>query len=186
MNHPFSWVPEDRQPRLLAMLVSTTIVLMLVMGILGAPLQTPEAPTGIVSFELAKTHEASQAMLASWDSRARLYAALGIGFDYLFMVSYALSIALACVRVASRFSGRQAGLLRIGIVLAWAQPIAAVLDAAENYALVHIVLGSLDHAWPEFAYYCAVPKFVIVTLGLIYVIMGASISLAGSMRRNRS
>ena len=47
----------------------------------------------------------AQAMLDSWDARAQLFAAFGLGLDYLFMPAYGLTAALACLLVARRHTG---------------------------------------------------------------------------------
>jgi len=60
----------------------------------------------------------------------------------------------------------------MGVFLAWAQFIAAILDAVENYALIRVLLGSSQNLWPALARFCAGPKFFIVTAGLLYVIFG--------------
>jgi len=57
-------------------------------------------------------------------------------------------------------------------LLAWAQFLAAFLDAIENYALIRVLLGSTENIWPALARLCAGPKFLIVTLGLLYIICG--------------
>ena len=61
---------------------------------------------------------------------------------------------------------------QVGIVLAWAQFAAATLDAVENYALIRVMLGSTPNLWPALARACAIPKFAIVGLGLLYLIVG--------------
>lgn len=57
--------------------------------------------------------------------------------------------------------------------------LAGLLDAVENYALIKVLLGSRDEIWPVAAKYCAGPKFAIVGVGLIYVIVGAVVNLLG-------
>jgi hypothetical protein len=53
--------------------------------------------------------------------------------------------------------------------------LAAVLDAVENYGLVQILVGANNEVWLVVAKWCAWPKFVIVGVGLVYVISGAVI-----------
>jgi hypothetical protein len=158
-------------------ITALTLALMVAMTLLDAPLKTDEAPLGIVSFELARTLPRAQAILASWQGRGEHYAALGLGLDYLFLVAYSLSIALGCVLLADLREGRQSGFARAGVMLAWAQPGAAVLDAVENYALIQLLLGSGGSHWPGLAWGCAVPKFAVVLLGLLYLILGGALAL---------
>jgi hypothetical protein len=64
--------------------VIAALVITVLMNIIGKPLMTPEAPAGIVSFELAGTNAQAQLIL-DLDMRAKLFAAL-MGFDYLYML----------------------------------------------------------------------------------------------------
>ena len=65
-----------------------------------APLKTPAAPQGIVSYEFAGTTTAAQRILDSWDAGAKVYAGFSLGLDYLYMPAYALTIGLACAWAA--------------------------------------------------------------------------------------
>jgi len=116
MYHPLDFIPDKtRKPLFIALLI-WTLILFAIFRPLSAPLTTSAAPSGIVSFELARTPENAQAMVASWDGRAQLFAAFGLGFDYLFMLSYAFAIALACLLAAGRHPGAFA---KIGAWLGW-------------------------------------------------------------------
>jgi len=155
-----------------------TLILMVSLQILGAPLITAEAPLGIISFELAGDLELARNMIASWGPEGQVYAGLNLGLDYLFMVAYAGAIALGCMLAAQSLAERVPPLASLGAVLAWGQVGAALLDALENYALIHILLGSEQEMWALIARWSALPKFVIVFCGIFYVLLGAVICLA--------
>ncbi len=70
----------------------------------------------------------------------------------------------------------------MGIALSWGQLLAALLDAVENYALIRLLLGSTGKLWPDLARWCAVPKFLLVGAGLVYVIFGAVLAMVGRAR----
>ncbi len=154
------------------------------MQVIGDPLKSAAAPSGIVSFELAGDLATAQGMVASWSPTARVFAGLSLGLDYLFMAAYASAIALGCVLVARGLAARAGFLATAGIVLAWGQFLAAILDATENYALIQVLLGSKDALWPALSWWCAVPKFAIIGVGLLYVIVGAVVLLATRGRGN--
>lgn len=149
------------------------LLVMAAFRVIDVPLQTPSAPNGIVSYELAGSAPAAQAMIDSWDAQARLYAAFGLGLDYLFMLSYALAIGLGAA-----WAGRQLGSGRrwpvsLGRVLAWGLGLAALLDAVENIALLKMLLvGTASAPWPAVAAVCATIKFALVLAGLVYVLAG--------------
>jgi hypothetical protein len=60
------------------------------------------------------------------------------------------------------------GLATFGVVLAWQQWLAGMLDAMENVALVMMLNGHVSWFWPAAAWHCALPKFGFVYAGLAY------------------
>jgi hypothetical protein len=169
MCHPLDFIPNaSRKPLFIALLL-WTLILFAIFQPLSAPLTTPAAPSGIVSFELARTPENAQALVTSWDGRAKLFAAFGLGFDYLFMPSYAFAIALACLLAAGRHPGAFA---KIGTWLGWGAFLAAIFDAVENIGLWNSLLGPVGATWPQVSYWCATFKFALILLGILYGLVG--------------
>ena len=182
--HPFLWLRDSSQKA--AFWVSTALALltMITLQLLGAPLRTEASPAGIVSFELAGNLANIETILASWDPTARIYAGLNLGLDYLFIGTYVAGIGLGCVLVAQSL-GRHGRLLgAAGLLLAWGMLLAGALDCVENTALIKLLLGSRANILAVVARFCAIPKFFIVFLGLLYVILGAVVSALLS-RKNR-
>jgi hypothetical protein len=174
-RHPFRWINESSQKWVFWFLFAFTILIIVGMQYSGGPLTTSAAPSGIVSFEFARTLSNAQAVVASWGTEGQVYAGINLGLDYLFMVSYGLAIGLGCVLVARGLAGRVKSLASVGVLLAWGALLAALLDALENYGLMRLLLGSTDEIWPTLAYWCAGPKFILVALGLLYLIPGGVI-----------
>ena len=113
-------------------------------------------------------------MLAAWGETGQVYAALNLGLDYLFLISYSLAIGLACVLLARRIAGRHAWLSQAGILLAWGQVAAGLFDSLENYGLIRVLLGTEREYWPAVSRLSAILKFTLVGLGLVYVIAAAA------------
>jgi hypothetical protein len=65
----------------------------------------------------------------------------------------------------------------MGIIISWAQFLAALLDCVENYGLIQILVGVQNEVWPVVAKWCARPKFLIVGVGLFYVVVGTVLIL---------
>ena len=181
MNHPLHFIPSaNRKPILLALLI-WTIIMVGIMQTVSAPLKTSAAPMGIVSFELAGTPEKAFQIMVSWELPQKngesliasitptLYAAFGLGLDYLFMPSYALALALGVLLALGRHKGWFASL---GIWVGWGSLAAALFDAAENFALWKILLGDYQSAWPMIAAVCATIKFALIVIGLVYAVFG--------------
>jgi hypothetical protein len=183
MKHPFTWLPESAQKPAFWSLFVFTIIIIVVMLVLGDPLNTDAAPCGIVSFEFAGDLAIAQEMIESWEQSGQVLAGLSLGFDYVFIAAYALTLGLGCVLVARSLSERFKSLSSVGVVLAWAMFLAAFLDAQENYALIRVLLDSRNELWPVVAKWCAGPKFIIVALGLLYVVIGAIIGVVARGER---
>lgn len=172
LRHPFEWLAEKMQMRVFIVMVPAALLAMAIEQITGAPLRTNLAPSGIVSFEFAGTLANAQAMVQSWGALGQVYAGLNLGFDFVFIITYVLAIGLGCVIVA------RAGFFpAVGIALAWAMLAAGLLDCIENYNLIQILLGAGQELNATLALWCAIPKFAIVGLGLVYFVVGGVINL---------
>lgn len=186
MSHPFMWVSESSRKTVFWVFLGLAILLMIALQLLGAPLKTSAAPAGIVSFELAGSIDSTEKILSSWDALARAYAGLNLGLDYLFIVSYAGAIGLGCALLAASLARRLRVFAFIGVILSWAQLLAAACDATENYSLISLLLGSKTDGWALLARACAIPKFLIVLLGLAYLAVALIVLLVWAARRKAS
>jgi hypothetical protein len=173
LRHPFKWLSASGQRQAFVAFTVLTIVVMASLQLLGGPLKTEVAPMGIVSFEFAGELSKAQSMVESWGQTGLIYAGLNLGLDYLFLVAYASAIGLGCVLLSERWLKRVKSVGLLGVWLSWAQWIAAMLDGVENYALIQVLLGAEAELWPALAKWCAMPKFLLVGAGLVYIILGA-------------
>jgi hypothetical protein len=176
-RHPFDFIPPGWWPRFFWPLLGVTLLLLIVFGITGAPLTTGAAPYGVVSLELAGTVENMYQILTSWDVNMQLRAAFGLGLDYLFMVAYACTIAFGCGMAAQVLQRSCWPLAGWGNWLAWGVILAALLDVIENIALSVILFGTVVPPWPEIARGCAIPKFTLIFMGIVFVIYGGVVAL---------
>lgn len=163
----------SRGAALFWMLFVLTIALAATLNAVDAPLRTPAAPGGILSYERAADVAAGQAMIDSWSPLARSYAAFQLGLDYLYMPAYALTIALGCLWAAKSLSARLHWLSAVGSILAAGQALAALLDATENAALLRMLFaGVAAEPWRGVAFAAATAKFALIAAGLLFVIAG--------------
>jgi hypothetical protein len=172
MRHPFESEPVGKRRAIFVPLLILTLVVMFALNGVGAVLNTEAAPLGIVSFELAGGVSTVQAILDSWDLQARVHAGFSLGFDFLFLVLYSTAIGYACAWVASGLRDSARPLASFGILLAWGQWLAALLDGVENTALWIILMNGPSVPWPQIAWWCAAVKFTLVLLGLVYAMLG--------------
>jgi hypothetical protein len=169
MKHPIEFVPNEYRKRFFFKFLFLTLILFAVFRVLDQPLRTSAAPNGIVSFELAGTPQNAQQMVSSWSSEGELYAAFGLGIDYLFMPLYAFALAFGTLLAA----GRHGGWIRsLGAVAGYGVFAAALFDAVENFALWQILLGAYESSYPMIAAVCAAIKFGFLIFGLVYAFVG--------------
>jgi hypothetical protein len=163
-----------------------TLWVMAVMNVINGALITDISPSGILSFEFAGDLTSAQRMVETWGHSGGVQAGISLGLDYLFLVAYSWSIALGCVLVARSFDPRSSFQIIIGVTLAWAQFGAAFLDAIENYALIRILLGTQQELWSVVAKWCAIPKFILVAAGIVYILLGAVLALLMKTSRGKT
>jgi len=170
LKHPLAFISDRARKPVFFALLSWTLVLFAVFQLLNTPLITSAAPAGIVSHQFAWTPEKAQAILSSWEGRASFFAAFGLGLDYLFIPSYALTVALGALLATVRYFG---WLSRIGIWAAYGVFTAAVFDALENIGQAQQLLnGVVTAPMTHFVGVCAFFKFALLLLGILYGLVG--------------
>ena len=186
MNHPLEFVPTFYRKPLFVTFLALTVLLFLIFRVLDQPLRTDAAPKGIVSLELAGNPRTARAITDSWKQMSLLlsavagqsdpdivnvsyvFAAFGLGIDYLFMPIYASALAFGTLLVAHRHEGF---IKLLGAVAGYAAFSAAVFDAVENYALLRVLLGYVDSGYPAVAAFCAIVKFGLILFGFLYTLV---------------
>lgn len=174
MKHPLEFLPLHLRKPFFFVFLGLTMLIFGVFGALDQPLRTSAAPYGIVSFELAGSPERAFQIMVSWEGGCEdcppirkfqpyLYAAFGLGLDYLFMPAYALALSLGLLLAGA---GRAIWYSRWTAVMGWGAFAAALLDALENYALWQVLTGDFSPAMTQMAAVCAVLKFSLLAVGI--------------------
>ena len=169
MSHPLDFIPSTTQKKVFFALLVLTLGLFGVFRYLDGPLRVPDAPNGIVSYELAGTPEKADSIIQAWDARAQLFAAFGLGLDYLFMPAYALTLSLAVLMALRKQGGWFA---KLGAFVGWAALLAALFDAVENVALWRLLSSTATSFCPRVAAVAATIKFGLILLGLGFALIG--------------
>ena len=172
---PFDWIREDARSTVLFWLTVLVVAASAWIFSMDRSLVTEAAPNGIVSFELAQSVERSEAILASWPDAARSVAMLIQGVDYLYLFLYPAWFALAAQLLGSVHSGI---LQQASAATAWLILLAVPLDAVENYALIQQLLHGASASMAGLAFWCAVPKFVLVVGAAMQVLLATGFWLA--------
>ncbi|WP_236517107.1 hypothetical protein [Sandaracinus amylolyticus] len=174
MDHPLLVVPPGARLRVALALVLFAIALSVWLGSMDEVLRGPGTEGGIVGYEFCGEVARCQAQLDAMEARgASTTLAMSLGVDYAFLLAYSTAIAAVIVFLAARLPRAPRALAAI----ASAQWIAAGLDAIENYALWRMLAGGARDPWPAIAAWCAAPKFAIVAVGLltVLVLLGMSV-----------
>ncbi len=169
MTHPFQSTQPKKYRQVFVPLLGLTVILILIFS--AIPLNP-----GLVQFELN-----AEQVLKSWDEAAKTRAAFSIGLDFLFLVVYSTTISFACVWATKVFASHKLPLASVGIILAWGQWLAALLDLVENIALVRILFGYEMDFSPQIAKWCAIFKFSLIALGLLYAGVSGIFSFRASL-----
>jgi hypothetical protein len=169
--NPFGWLSSVAQRRAFFVLLALGLGIQYAWSSLNNPLKTEAAPGGVLSFEVAGTLSKAQSMLLSWGPEGQIRAAANTGLDYLFLIVYGGTIALGCVLVMEALSSWRL-FARAGLILAWLQIVAILLDSLEDYAMLQLLLGERESWLPVLARWCSMPKGILYGAGMIYVGVG--------------
>lgn len=170
MLHPLIWIPSRWHTRAFIVLCALALSMLVIMRWVHQPLISDAVPGGIIDFELAASLDASLAIQVAWGEKGRMYAALGLGLDYLYLLLYALALSLAC----SRFAYWGEGQGRLSVVMSWVPIAAALFDALENYALARLLFGEVREGWVIVARDCALLKFALLAVVALYLVYAAA------------
>ena len=167
---PFTKLSNRDEKKLTSTIFSILIMALLVTSFFNSQLTNEVASYGIISFELAESVDRSIEIMNSWDPRARIFAGLSLGFDYLFLLIYTLFISLMVHKLNERlWAGKPFHYL--GIIILWGMFFAAIFDALENLALIKLLTGSHEQLWSSVAFYFAFIKFFLVIIGILYIVI---------------
>ena len=173
MKQPFEFIPVAQRKTIFFSVLVWTLVLLLASQLLNSPLINFNAPAGIISLELARSPYVTRLIVDSWDYNARISAAFGLGFDFLFLVSYAVAFSLALLLQARKTMGV---ISAFGDAMAWIVLLAAFLDMVENIGLFISLNGHFSFLWSELSFWCATIKFTILSLTILLLILGLFMS----------
>lgn len=150
--------------------VAFTVILELI-----DPSHVSHGPT-ILDFEFAGSSSRATQIMTEWGVKGRSAAHLSLLLDYGYMVSYGLFFCLA--GLAIRDTARTRGWRRLatfGTVVPFFALLAAVFDASENVALLLTLAGKGGSLAPPFAAVCSAIKFTLITIAIVYVVLGLAV-----------
>jgi hypothetical protein len=149
------------------------------MGIIDNYLKGESSPLGITSFELCAYQSTCEAITASWQGITQSMAAMSLGIDYLFMLTYPAALFFGLTLSSQNLPN---ALSRLSVFFAWAIWLAGVADAVENYHLFQMLIGHgvANHQWP--ATVAATIKFIILIPALLLWLISIALQRVASTR----
>lgn len=145
-------------------LTLSTIAILIGMLVVDQPLKTSHSPLGIISLQVAGTTQAAKLIINNWSPKDRLAAAFGLGLDYLLLTSYSALLFLGCRWAALRWMNCNPSRGNRVAWLSWAAIAAGLLDAVENVVLLVFLQSDGRSVLYPLAFWCAVPKFLLILL----------------------
>lgn len=139
----------------------------------------------ILGLEFAGSSDQVSQIASEWGSHGVYLARLSLWIDFGFMVSYGAFFTLA--GLATRDFARERdwrALATAGLVVPYFAVVAAIFDACEN-SIWLLALGGHATSLAPVATGCAIAKFALIALAIVYAICGLAVWL-WSLRRGGS
>ncbi len=183
--HPLYWVPAEHEKKFLYSVLSLLFLSMTGLGIADHHLQNEVTPLGIVSFQMVGNVAEAQRALSAWGESGRMFAAFSLGMDYLFLVANALLFAYLAGLVGRKAEGRLPVIASLSAWVAWLFIVAGVFDSIENAAFLVVLAGSSENLWPCLGTLFALLKFLLIGLGVLYLLAGSCLCTLNKNNPNR-
>lgn len=179
MLHPFEKLDASTRKRALLASFAICTVTTAAMAYVDSKYHTAAAPLGIVNLELARTPAMAQLILDSWSRGTGMNAwvAFGIGFDYLYLLTYGALFALVSASIAAKLAPSAPGLAKIARIVAWLQFVAPICDAVENVGLMAMLSRAGTDPWVTVSTGFALAKFACLGFALSLVVFVGPLAL---------
>jgi hypothetical protein len=183
ISHPFQLISFENGCVLVFVFAIMTLLIASQLSKIGKPLTIPvTSPYGILSLEFACTAKNAQNIVKAWSAANTLNAAIYLQrLDFLFIVTYSTTLGLLCILATKLLYNFDPRWLSVGIILAWGQLAAALLDVIENLCLFPFLYGATGNLFPlaSLAAVSAGLKFILIGLGIAYFLTSVGIKIFG-------
>ena len=135
--------------------------MILVMRYQGRLLITPVSPSGILDLEFARTNDQLNRLKLFWDLNV---VRINIYLDFLFIAAYTWFLVSVCNRIKKSTGGVQWPQMISGMAVT-----AGLFDVCENFLMLLVLNARFDSWLMQIVFYCALIKFILIALVLIYL-----------------
>lgn len=161
-----------RRTKTLIFLGAATVAFNLILIWIDSRLKATGGP-GIIGLEFAGSLDRVMEIETEWGAHGEYLARLSLWIDFGFMASYGAFFALAGIAVRDFAAGRGLRkLAAVGVVAPSCAVAAALFDVAENAIWLLLLGGHLGFAAPAIATSCAILKFALIAIAILYSLAG--------------
>lgn len=145
------------------------IIFILINQLIFVPLATSVPVYGILNFEFAWTPEQVKAIFTTWGAEGMVLQALGVYWDFLYIIGYSLFIFGCILLISRRLKGK---FQIVGLYASLTPIIAGIFDVLENLNLLIMLENpaSFPSFIPLIASMCATIKFSFLIIAIIYFV----------------
>jgi hypothetical protein len=179
---PFSKLSSKQERKLTVFLIVFTGIFIGIMRYFDGFLTNELAPAGIVSFELTFDVETAKAILSSWNEVAKTAAGMSLGFDFIFPFLYGTLIALLVYKLNQNL-WKGTRFYTVGNTISWSLGVAIVCDLIENIGMIQMLLRDVSLFWVEVSTYFALIKFLIILIGIAYILINFGVFLLKKVKK---
>ncbi|MEO0435728.1 MAG: hypothetical protein AAF098_02335 [Pseudomonadota bacterium] len=147
---------------------------------LDGELRNQTTPEGIVAFEFCGFTSTCEQALQAWSAYQHKVLLLLLGLDYLFMLFYPATLAVAITLLRQKLDPKLPDSGRLPFALAIA---IAGADAVENLGSISLALNGVTEGPALIAAVCATIKFVLLGLGCVWLLLLLGRRLVGAKAR---
>jgi len=160
-----------------ALLISFLVMVLMILAMRwqGHSLVTPVSPRGIVDLEFARTQARLDQLRLFWNFGDIL---INIWLDFVFIAAYTWFFINGCRFVKHYLKLETWSDRFISIAIA-----AAFFDVCENFLMLLILNGSFSTSILPVVFYCALLKFILAGLVVLFLMLTLPVALLYKKRR---
>ena len=172
MTHPLQQFSSESLVSGFKILLGATLVCVVALGFMGNLANVNTDGKSMWRMQRTTSEAEAQVIVDAWsqDDAKRRWALFSLSFDFIFIAVYSTLIAIGCVLVAQ--NGQLPTLLStFGVLVAWAQLLAALFDCIENAFQFTMILSRSGELAP-YTSTASSAKWLLIGLGVAYMIVG--------------
>ncbi len=170
---------------LLAVFVTGTLIMLIIMVKTGSTLKNPSTPLGILDLEFSYNTTKALEVVSAWKAIALKdvikTAKINTWLDFIFIFFYAGLFFLLCKKLKNTYQETTI-FYKAGIWLGYSAIVAGALDIIENFCMLQTLNGNIQSTLTLITTICASIKFILVIVVLLYCLLALPLSLYSKIK----